>query len=133
MGNSRGIRIPKHFIDKAKLSNEVEIVIQRCRVKVGKKNFALERNTGMIICWIVLALSDPGAGESKECRRESALFLLLTYSYSFSPLTFIQAFFMFRASSSMMGLSHRMRPAQPKSRSAWNSKFSFRSDLSTAR
>jgi 2-keto-4-pentenoate hydratase/2-oxohepta-3-ene-1,7-dioic acid hydratase in catechol pathway len=35
--------------------------------------------------------------------------------YSFSPLTFIHAFFMIRASSSMMGLSHRIRPAQPNS------------------
>ena len=29
IGNSRGIRIPKLFIDQAKLGNEVEIAIQR--------------------------------------------------------------------------------------------------------
>jgi antitoxin MazE len=34
MSNSRDIRIPKHFIDQAKLGNEVEIVIQRGRVLI---------------------------------------------------------------------------------------------------
>jgi len=29
IGNSRGIRIPKLFIDQAKLGNEVEIAVQR--------------------------------------------------------------------------------------------------------
>ena len=33
--------------------------------------------------------------------------------YSFSPLALFQARFIFRASSSMMGLSHRMRPPEP--------------------
>ena len=29
IGNSRGVRIPKPFIDQAKLGNEVEIAVQR--------------------------------------------------------------------------------------------------------
>ena len=53
--------------------------------------------------------------------------------YSFSPLTFFHAFFMFSASSSMIGLSHRIRPAQPKSRSTSNNTFNFKSESFNAR
>jgi len=56
-----------------------------------------------------------------------------TKPYSFSPLTFIHAFFMFSASASMIGLSHKILPAQPKSRNTSNRKFIFRSDSPNAR
>src|SRR5215213_1975120 len=57
----------------------------------------------------------------------------LAKDYSFSLLTFIQAFFMLSASSSMMGLSQRMRPLQLNSFNALKRKLSFKSDSATGR
>src|SRR5688572_3950714 len=54
-------------------------------------------------------------------------------SYSLSPLIFIHAFFRFSASSSMIGLSHRMRPAHLNSFNASKRSLILKSDSARAR